>query len=112
MITVDEETKKKLGQLIDSDGKVIISDDMPEDLKDCLKYLNDNNINLLSPNPDAYIEDYEPDPFAPDFQDSEDDEEILNEDEEDSEDEEDYDDEEETEDLVDENAINDLESLF
>ena len=47
MVTLDEETKAKLGQLIDSDGKVIISDDMPEDLKGCLKYINDNNINIF-----------------------------------------------------------------
>ena len=109
MVTLDEETKAKLGQLIDSDGKVIISDDMPEDLKGCLKYINDNNINLFSTNPDAYVEDYEPDPFAPGFQDPEADSEVLDE-EDDGEEE--TEEEEEEEDLVDDNAVNDLESVF
>lgn len=48
MITIDDNTKNKLSQFLDSDGHIIISDDMPEDLKMAIKYMNDNNINLLS----------------------------------------------------------------
>lgn len=48
MITIDDNTKNKLSQFLDSTGHIIISDDMPEDLKNAIKYMNDNNINLLS----------------------------------------------------------------
>ena len=71
MVTLDENTKSKLSGLLDSDGKITITDDMPEDLKECINYLNDNNISLLSdPNPEAYKDDIEPDIFAPGYVDT------------------------------------------
>lgn len=107
MVTLDEDTKAKLGQLIDSDGKVIISDDMPDDLKGCLKYLNDNNISLFGSNPDAYVEDFEPDPFAAGFQDDETGSaEIDDEAEDEVEEEEDFDD------SIDDNSVEDLDNVF
>lgn len=109
MLTLDDATKTKLGQFIDSEGKVVITDDMPEDLKGCLKYINDNNINLFSSNPDAYVDDYEPDPFAPGFKDEEDDSSDV---EDEDSDEEDSDEEESEEDSVDDNTVNDLDSVF
>lgn len=48
MITIDDETKRKLNEFIDVDGKIIIADSMPDDLKAAIKYLNDNNVNLFS----------------------------------------------------------------
>ena len=107
MVTLDEDTKAKLGQLIDSDGKVMISDDMPEDLKGCLKYLNDNNVSLFSSNPDAYVDDFEPDPFAAGFQDAESDTEVVDDEEDD-----DVEEEEEVDDNVDDNAVEDLDNVF
>ena len=108
MITLDEDTKAKLGQLIDSDGKITITDDMPDDLKGCLKYINDNNINIFGSNPDAYVEDFEPDPFAPGFKDAEEDSADVEEDDEETEEEE----EAEEADSVDEEAVADLDSVF
>lgn len=74
MVTLDDNMKARLSKLTDSDGKIIVTDDMPEDLKGCINYLNNNNISLFSgPDPSAYVDDYEPDPFAPDYVDSSDD---------------------------------------
>lgn len=68
MVTVNDDTMSKLNGLTDDDGKIIVTDDMPDDLKAAINYLNDNNISLFSgPDPQAYVEDYEPDPFAPDY---------------------------------------------
>jgi len=92
MVTLDESSKVKLSSFMDDDGKLKITDDMPEDLKAAISYLNENNVSLFSPTDEsAYIEDNEPDPFAPGFVDesSDDDTEELDTDEEDIEDEED-----------------------
>ncbi len=105
MITVDDNTKAKLNGLTDGDGKIMVSDDMPDDLKAAIKYLNDNNISLFSEsNPEAYVEDYEPDPFAPGYVDdssSEDDSETFDDTDDDLEDDEDE-----------EVSVEDLESMF
>lgn len=42
--------KEKLKNFLDQDGKIMLSDDMPDDLKAAINYLNDNNISLFSPN--------------------------------------------------------------
>ena len=42
--------KEKLKSFIDQDGKIILSEDMPDDLKAAINYLNNNNISLFSPN--------------------------------------------------------------
>lgn len=60
-------SKEQLGKLLDSDGKIMISDDMSDDLKAAINYLNSNNVGLFSPH-GAYadVEEEEPDLFAED----------------------------------------------
>ena len=58
MVTIDDEMKAKISNMMDSDGKLIITDDMPDDLKSAIQYLNDNNVNILDNSTD---EEYEPD---------------------------------------------------
>lgn len=71
MVTLDENTKARLSKLTDPDGKIVITDDMPEDLQECIKFLNDNNVSLTSgSDPEAYMDDEEADPFAPGYVDS------------------------------------------
>ena len=71
MVTLDDTTKSKLSGLLDSDGKINITEDMPEDLKECIKYLNDNNVSLLSESdPSVYEAEDEADPFAPGYVDT------------------------------------------
>ena len=48
MIKLDDTTKQRLSRFIGSDGKIIVSDDMPDDLKAAINYMNSNNISLLS----------------------------------------------------------------
>lgn len=43
-----DETKQKLMRFIDSDGKIVVTDDMPADLKAAINYLNQNNVSLFS----------------------------------------------------------------
>ncbi len=47
---MDDALKQKLSQFVDNEGKLIIQEDMPDDLKDAIKYLNENNINIFAPN--------------------------------------------------------------
>ena len=47
---MDDALKQKLSQFVDNEGKLIIQEDMPDDLKDAIKYLNDNNVNIFAPN--------------------------------------------------------------
>lgn len=69
---MDDALKQKLSQFVDIEGKLIIQDDMPEDLKDAIQYLNDNNVNIFAPNdPEAdqefvevFSEDISPDELA------------------------------------------------
>ncbi len=47
MIAINDEMKKQMSQYLDSDGKIMITDDMPDDLKSAINYINANNINVL-----------------------------------------------------------------
>lgn len=114
MITIDDATKAKLNNLTDADGKIMIAEDMPEDLKAAISYLNENNISLFSgPNPEAYEEDYEADPFASGYVDED-----SSTDEDEESDDLEYDEDDDEEDLedeastVDEESISDLENIF
>ena len=107
MVTLDDNMKARLSKLTDSDGKIIVTDDMPDDLKGCINYLNNNNISLFSESdPSAYFDDYEPDPFAPGFVDSADSDASIDDDD-DDEDVEEYD-----EDLDDDQNVADLDNIF
>ena len=44
---MDSKDKERLKQFLDEDGKIIITEDMPDDLKQAINYMNENNINLL-----------------------------------------------------------------
>ena len=46
-MNIDEETRKKVSSLVGPDGKMVIPDDFPDDLKEVITYLNRNNINIL-----------------------------------------------------------------
>ena len=60
MVTIDNNTKEKISQFVDPSGKLIISDDMPSDLKAAINFLNSNNINIFSENdPSADMPDDE-----------------------------------------------------
>ena len=57
---MDDALKQKLSQFVDNEGKLIVQEDMPQDLKDAIKYLNDNNVNIFAPNdPMADVDDAE-----------------------------------------------------
>ena len=56
MVDID---KQKLSQFIDQDGKIIISDDMPDDLKSAIKFMNDNNVGLFENIDVNFIDDEE-----------------------------------------------------
>ncbi|MBR3362871.1 MAG: hypothetical protein IKG40_02980 [Bacilli bacterium] len=47
---MNEETKEKLKQFVGQDGKIIITDDMPDDLKAAINFLNENDVDIFSPN--------------------------------------------------------------
>ena len=44
---MDSKDKETLKRFLDEDGKIIITEDMPDDLKNAINYMNENNINLL-----------------------------------------------------------------
>ena len=100
---MNEELQQSLGKLLDSNGKVIVTDDMPDDLKAAINYLNDNNINILSPSDslaDADEEEENDDDFEEfdsDFESSEIDENLI---------------EIEDEEIEDESTIQDLNDIF
>ena len=85
-----------LSGFMDVDGKIIISDNMPDDLKEAITFLNDNNINLFTKIEDYEIDDLNKDDLDEDELDEDDlDEDDLDEDDldEDDLDEDDLDDE-------------------
>ena len=45
---MNEDINKKLASFMDTDGKIILTDDMPSDLKAAINYLNENNVNLFT----------------------------------------------------------------
>ena len=50
----------EMSELVDVDGKIVITEDMPEDLKIAINYLNKNNIGLfdkIEDDDDVDIED-------------------------------------------------------
>ena len=106
MITFDNNKENRLGTLLDSDGKIKISDDMPEDLKAAISYLNANNIGLFDPVSPLADEDLNIDSELEV-------EEDVNVDEEDSEEEISEDEDEASDSIVEEDVdIGDLEELF
>ena len=61
-MNIDEETRQKISSFVGPDGKIVMSDEFPDDLKNVINYLNANNINILdTTNLDADIIDEEND---------------------------------------------------
>ena len=50
-----------LAQFMDENGKIIISDDMPADLKEAINYLNENNVNLFTKIDDVEVSELDDD---------------------------------------------------
>lgn len=55
MIKLSEEAKQKYAKYVGPDGKLIINDSLPDELKETFQYFNDNNINILELNIDDTI---------------------------------------------------------
>lgn len=55
MLKLSEEAKKKYAKYVGPDGKLIIDDSLPEEVKESFQYFNDNNINILELNVDDNI---------------------------------------------------------
>lgn len=45
---VNERIKETLKKYADADGKLKITDDMPDDLKEAINYFNENNIDIFN----------------------------------------------------------------
>ena len=52
MIRLSEEAKSIYAKYVGADGKVIIQDFFPDELKEAFQHFNDNNINILEMNID------------------------------------------------------------
>ena len=47
MIKIDEETKQALAKYVGPDGRLIIDDNLPDDIKEAFKFFNQEGINIL-----------------------------------------------------------------
>lgn len=63
MLKLSDEAKAKYAKYVGTDGKLIIDDSLPEDLKETFRFFNEKNINVLEMNINDDIEvlDDEPD---------------------------------------------------
>ena len=50
-----------LAQFMDENGKIIISDNMPNDLKEAINFLNENNVNLFTKIDDVEVSELDDD---------------------------------------------------
>jgi len=50
MIALSPEAKQAYAKYVGPDGKLIIDDTVPENLKETFQFFNDNNINILELN--------------------------------------------------------------
>lgn len=47
MIKIDEETKALLAKYVGPDGKLIIDESLPDDIKESFQFFNDEGVNIL-----------------------------------------------------------------
>ena len=47
MIKIDERAKELLSKYVGPDGKLIIDESLPDDIKESFQYFNDENVNIL-----------------------------------------------------------------
>ncbi len=47
MIKIDERAKELLSKYVGPDGKLIIDESLPDDIKESFQYFNDENVNVL-----------------------------------------------------------------
>ena len=59
MIKLSDAAKQKYAKYVGPDGKLIIDDSLPDDIKEAFKYFNDRNINILELNVDDNIDNIE-----------------------------------------------------
>lgn len=52
MIKLSDEAKKAYAKYVGPDGKLVIDDSLPEDLKETFQFFNDEGINILEMNID------------------------------------------------------------
>jgi hypothetical protein len=100
---------EKLARFVDENGKIIVSDDMPDNLKSAIDYLNRNNVGFFDEIVDDYNDDLDADEEN-EFSEVLDDDDDIDSDEE-------LDDEEESEDDILESEsgssdLSDLSNLF
>lgn len=50
MISLSAEAKQKYAKYVGADGKLIIDESLPDELKEIFQYFNDRNINILELN--------------------------------------------------------------
>lgn len=48
MIKIDEETKQALAKYVGPDGRLIIDDNLPDDIKEAFEFFNQEGINILN----------------------------------------------------------------
>jgi len=47
MIKIDEETKQALAKYVGPDGRLIIDENLPDDIKEAFEFFNQEGINIL-----------------------------------------------------------------
>lgn len=57
MARISDETKALLKEFVGEDGQFLITESMPDDLKEALKFYNENNIDVFSDSADLDEED-------------------------------------------------------
>lgn len=57
MIEDREKVKEMLLKLKDENGKFVVTDDMPEDIKNTLNFMNENGVDIYSDQPIADFDD-------------------------------------------------------
>lgn len=57
MLKLSDEAKAKYAKYVDANGRLIIDDSLPEDVKKAFNYFNSRNINIMNLNVDDDIID-------------------------------------------------------
>ncbi len=98
MFELNEKAKAEIAKYIDSSGKLIIDDSLPDEVKKIFQYFNDNNLDIMNINVDDIINLPKTENFDESFEDSNYDEIVSSENN--------YDD------TLEEEKINDLNDMF
>ncbi len=81
MVSLSPKAKAKYAKYVGPDGKLIIDESLPENIKEAFQFFNDRNINILEMNIDPHIEtldeELEDNIVADNFDEDVNDEEVL-----------------------------------